>query len=120
MFPPSEGFRFMFVTFPPDSMRLSPDEIDVDQMTQELAEKLPSNEGDSDMDPEGYEGNHRTDTVDMGVVLTGEVELRLDKGVVTLRQGDCIVQGGARHAWNNRSNEPCVVAFVLVGGERKP
>jgi hypothetical protein len=120
MFPPSEGFRFMFVTFPPDSMRLGPDEIDLGQMNRELAEKLPSNEGDADMDPESYEGNHRTNTVDMGVVLSGEVEVQLDEGVVTLHRGDCIVQGGARHAWNNRTSEACVVAFVLVGGERTP
>ena len=118
-FPLAEGFRFMWVTFPPESMRLAPDQIDVEQMAQELAEKLPNTEGASDMDPEGYEGNHRTNTVDMGVVITGEVELRVDDDVVTLRQGDCIVQGGARHAWNNRTNEPCVVAFVIVGGERK-
>ena len=118
-FPLSEGFRFMWVTFPPDTMRLPPDQIDVEQMSRELAEKLPNTEGTSDMDPEGYEGNHRTDTVDMGVVISGEVELRVDDDVVTLRQGDCIVQGGARHAWNNRTNEPCVVAFVIVGGERK-
>jgi quercetin dioxygenase-like cupin family protein len=118
MFPPSEGFRFTFVTFPPDSVRLSPEEIDVEQMNRELAEKLPATEGDSHVDPESYEGNHRTDTVDMGVVLTGEVDLRVDDGVVTLRQGDCIVQGGARHAWNNHTSEPCVVAFVIVGGKR--
>jgi hypothetical protein len=119
MFPPTEGFRFMFVTFPPDSERLSPEEIDFDQMAREMAEKLPSNTGTSDSDPNGYDGNHRTDTVDMGVVLTGQVDLRTDDAVVTLRQGDCIVQGGARHAWNNPTSEPCVVAFVLVGGTRQ-
>jgi hypothetical protein len=118
-FPPAEGFRFMFVTFPPDSMRLSPDEIDIERMKEELAAKMPRTEGDADVDPESYDGNHRSDTVDMGVVLSGQVELRVDDGVVILQPGDCIVQGGARHAWNNRTSEPCVVAFVLVGGERQ-
>ena len=120
MFPPPAGFRFMFVTFPPDSMHIAPEDIDVEQMTRELAERLPNNPGDSDMDPNGYEGNHRTNTVDMGVVLSGQVDLKVDDGVVTLRQGDCIIQGGARHAWYNPTDEPCVVAFVIVGGDRRP
>jgi mannose-6-phosphate isomerase-like protein (cupin superfamily) len=118
MFPSGEGFRVMFMTYPPDSMRLRPAEIDVDALNREIAEKLARNKGDADVDPDRYEGNHRTNTVDVGVVLSGEVELRLDSGVVTLRQGDCLIQGGARHAWHNRTDEPCVVAFVLVGGER--
>lgn len=118
MFPSGEGFRVMFMTFPPDSVRLGPAEIDVDALNQEIAEKLARNKGDADVDPDRFEGNHRTDTVDIGVVLSGEVELELDTGVVTLHQGDCLIQGGARHAWHNRTDQPCVVAFVLIAGDR--
>ncbi len=39
---------------------------------------------------------------------------------VTLRAGDVVVQCGTNHAWSNRSDAPCVVAFVLIDGEFEP
>ena len=44
----------------------------------------------------------------------------LDDVDVTLRAGDVVVQCGTNHAWSNRSNAPCVVAFVLIDGEFEP
>jgi mannose-6-phosphate isomerase-like protein (cupin superfamily) len=45
--------------------------------------------------------------------------LELDDGnIVHLRQGDCIVQNGTRHRWRNPGSEPCLMAFVSVGGKR--
>jgi len=45
-------------------------------------------------------GMHTTDSVDYGVVISGEITLELDDGAtVRLKQGDCVVQNGARHAW---------------------
>jgi len=38
----------------------------------------------------------------------------LDDQVVTQRAGDVLVQRGTIHNWINRSNAPCVVAFVLI------
>src|SRR5882757_9987171 len=59
--------------------------------------------------------NHRTDSIDYAVVLSGEIDMELDEGrVVTLRAGDVLVQRGTIHNWVNRSNAPCVVAFVLI------
>jgi quercetin dioxygenase-like cupin family protein len=64
---------------------------------------------------------HRSDTVDFGVVLSGEVWLEVEGGAETLlRAGDTVVQCGARHAWHNRSAEPCVMAFAIVGAEPAP
>jgi mannose-6-phosphate isomerase-like protein (cupin superfamily) len=58
---------------------------------------------------------HKTHTVDYGVVLQGEVRLLLDEDeIVTLHQGDLLVQQGTVHAWSNRGTEPCVIAFILV------
>ncbi len=37
-----------------------------------------------------------------------------DDQVVTLRAGDVLVQRGTVHNWVNRSNAPCVVAFVPI------
>lgn len=59
--------------------------------------------------------NHRTDSIDYAVVLSGEIDMELDDNrVVTLRAGDVLVQRGTIHNWVNRSNAPCVVAFVLI------
>lgn len=68
-------------------------------------------------DPET--GMHSTDSVDIAFVLDGEIGLEQDDGEeVLLRRGDVLVQNGARHAWRNRSDAPCVVAFVVAGARR--
>jgi quercetin dioxygenase-like cupin family protein len=60
---------------------------------------------------------HRTESVDYGIVLDGEVVLVLDDGAETiLRPGDVVVQRGASHRWENRSGEPARMAFILVDG----
>jgi quercetin dioxygenase-like cupin family protein len=58
--------------------------------------------------------NHRTETIDYAVVLSGEIEMELDGSVVRLRQGDTLVQQNTMHNWVNRGTGPCVIAFVLV------
>ena len=61
---------------------------------------------------------HRTLSIDYGVVLTGEIVLRLDNGdEKTVRPGEFIIQGGANHQWINRTNETCRTMFVTVGAE---
>ena len=61
--------------------------------------------------------NHRTDSIDYAVVLTGEIDMELDDGVsVHLRAGDVLVQRGTIHNWINRGSEPCAIAFVLIDG----
>lgn len=67
--------------------------------------------------PEGRQSPvHRTESVDYGIVLEGEIVLILDDSEVTLRAGDVVVQRGTDHAWANRTDTVCRVAFVLVGG----
>ncbi|MCW2844466.1 MAG: DNA-binding transcriptional repressor PuuR [Nocardioides sp.] len=63
---------------------------------------------------------HRTASVDYGIVLEGEVTLVLDDSEVTLTAGDVVVQRGTDHAWANRGDAVCKVAFVLVDGEFAP
>jgi len=64
-------------------------------------------------------GMHTTDTIDYIVIISGEVVLELDDGAeVLLKQGDCVVQNGTRHAWRNRSSEPCIAAGVMIGAKR--
>jgi mannose-6-phosphate isomerase-like protein (cupin superfamily) len=63
---------------------------------------------------------HRTETVDYGLVLDGEITLVLDKEEVLMRKGDFIVERGTNHAWANRSGKPCRMLFVLIDGEFDP
>lgn len=60
---------------------------------------------------------HRTESIDYGIVLEGEIVLILDDSEVTAHAGDIIVQRGTDHAWANRSDRIARVAFVLVDGE---
>ena len=38
----------------------------------------------------------------------------MDEGETRLEAGDCLVQRGTNHAWSNRSDQPCLVVFILV------
>jgi quercetin dioxygenase-like cupin family protein len=69
-----------------------------------------------DMVPGGVSPFHRSSSIDYGIVLSGEVELELDDGVVTTAMaGDIIVQRGTIHLWRNPSAaETCRIAFVLI------
>jgi quercetin dioxygenase-like cupin family protein len=58
--------------------------------------------------------NHRTDSIDYAVVVSGELDMELDNSVVHLKAGDVLVQRGTIHNWVNRGTEPCVIAFVLI------
>ena len=46
--------------------------------------------------------NHRTNSIDYAVVLSGEIDMELDDQLVTLRAGDVLVQRGTIHNWVNR------------------
>ncbi|HTV44015.1 MAG TPA: cupin domain-containing protein [Stellaceae bacterium] len=58
--------------------------------------------------------NHRTDSIDYAVVMSGEIDMELDGSSVHLKAGDVLVQRGTIHNWVNRGTEPCVIAFVLI------
>jgi mannose-6-phosphate isomerase-like protein (cupin superfamily) len=121
-FPPKNGFRFGMFTLPPATSasaqppataRQAPTPAELQEAEQKLPGLLEAMEAD-------HPGMHTTDTVDFDVVVSGEVLLELDDGAeVVLKAGDCVIQNGTRHAWHNRSNERCVIAFSLVGANRK-
>ena len=63
---------------------------------------------------------HRTETIDYGIVIAGEITLVLDRGKTLLKEGDVVIQRGTNHAWANRSGRPCRMLFILVDGEFDP
>ena len=68
-----------------------------------------------DMLPGKESPMHRTNSVDYGIILKGEIELELDDGAKrTVREGGIIIQRGTNHLWRNTTNQPCRIAFILI------
>ena len=87
--------------------------LDIEAGLRELQAKLPGMLETNEYDQPGM---HTTDTVDMEIVISGEIVLELDDGVeTTLRPGDVNIQNGTRHRWHNRGSEPAVLAVAMVG-----
>src|SRR3954467_5307886 len=59
----------------------------------------------------------KTRTLDYCLVLEGEITLVLETQEVQLKAGDTIVQRGTNHAWSNRSDAPCRIAFSQHDGK---
>ena len=68
-----------------------------------------------DMLPGKESPMHRTNSIDYGIILKGEIELELDDGAKrTVREGGIIIQRGTNHLWRNTTNQPCRIAFILI------
>ena len=66
-----------------------------------------------------HPGMHTTDTIDVSMVLSGELWMEIDDGVIThLRPNDVVVQNGTRHRWLNRTETPTRVLTLNVGATR--
>jgi mannose-6-phosphate isomerase-like protein (cupin superfamily) len=117
-FPGPGGTLFRLISYPPKRPEgyKPPPGVTFESALQELSDKVPGMGNHFDRSAPGM---HTTDTIDYGVVVRGEMTLELDDGkVIHLRQGDCIVQNGTRHRWRNPLPEPCLMAYVSVGGKR--
>jgi hypothetical protein len=107
-FPAVGGWRYGVVVLPPrfdprDAAAPPPDEAAL---------------GDPAVHTDAEPGMHWTETIDLEVVIRGEVVLELDDGAEkVLRTGDVIVQNGTRHRWLNRTDEPAVFVAFIVGAE---
>jgi quercetin dioxygenase-like cupin family protein len=70
-----------------------------------------------DLPPGQQREMHRTDTLDYGIVLAGQVYLVLETEETLLRAGDVVVQRGTYHAWHNRSDRTARLAFINLKGQ---
>lgn len=64
-----------------------------------------------------HPGFHATDTIDYAICLEGEIWAVLDEEETLMRAGDVLIQRGTYHAWSNRSDGPCRMAFILIDAE---
>lgn len=112
MFPPERGFRMFITEIQPDAV-VRAAEFDPAEFERRVREVFP---GLMDSHEPDKPGMHATQTVDIGIILSGEIWLKLDDGEeILLREGDVSIQNGNRHAWRNRSEASCRIAWTLVG-----
>ena len=106
--PPRHGTVCRVVTFPPDDTfkgKVGSAEV----VAFFRATGSPGASTYSATVPHPY--MQKTRTLDLCLVLEGEVTLVLDTEEVHLKAGDSVIQRGTNHAWSNRSSRPCVVAI---------
>ena len=105
--PPANGTVFRVIDYPPDTVRFA--NIDREAAFRDMgAAHAMVKEGAR------HPGMHKTSTLDYAVILSGEIYAVMDEGEVLLKPGDCLIQRGTSHAWSNRSDEACRIAFVLI------
>lgn len=115
--PPPQGTRIRFVDIPPDSAEfLAQGAARMHDAFAQIGDVAASTVKAGSPHPL----MHRTESVDYGVVIEGELTLVLDDSEVQLRPGSVVVQRGTNHAWANRSGRPCRMLFVLVDGRYEP
>ena len=112
--PPAQGSVFRCVEFMPEDPEV------MAQLSSEdgAAAFAEMGAGDNVVRGGRHPWMHRTDSVDYGIVLNGEIWMLMDneKNDVLLKAGDVVVQRGTNHAWANRGTEPCTIMFVLIDG----
>ncbi len=112
LFPSVGGYRLCVVTLNP-GMASKQFAISRDGALDEAKALLPDVLDQVDVNDPGM---HTTETVDLNIILSGELFLELDDGAeLRARSGDIIVQRGTRHRWHNRSCEPVQIATVMIG-----
>lgn len=115
--PPSGGTRIRFVDIPPDTEEfLAQGAARMHDAFTQIGDASASTVQSHSPHPL----MHRTESVDYGVVIAGELTLILDNSEVQLRPGSVVVQRGTNHAWANRSTQVCRMLFVLVSGQYEP
>lgn len=109
--PPKHGSVFRCVEFLPEDPEVMA-KLDGKSAFAEMGA------GDNIVQNARHPWMHRTDSLDYGIVISGEITMMMDDESedVLLKAGDMVVQRGTNHAWANRGTEPCVIAFVLIDG----
>ena len=116
--PPKHGTRIRFVDLPPESA----DDTDATRNVnaKALFEEVNNIDGLTTRPDSPHPLMHRTEAVDYGIVIEGELTLVLDDSEVALKPGSVVIQRGTNHAWANRSGKVCRMLFIQIDGEYAP
>jgi oxalate decarboxylase/phosphoglucose isomerase-like protein (cupin superfamily) len=117
LFGPKGAVRVDVQSLPPETGNPAPD-------LGPIIAKLDLGTGHNITPGKSGGGMHRTDSIDLVVVISGEGEMSYpdedgELKEIHLKVGDFIVQNGNFHEWRNRSGAPFVVLIVTLGAERK-
>jgi hypothetical protein len=112
--PPANGSVFRVVEYPPDKERFAA--MNVQDWGADAAQQGYKRDAGNAR----HAGFHKTDTIDYAIVIEGEIYALMDEGEKLMKQGDVLIQRGTSHAWSNRSDKPCRVAFVLIDAKPVP
>jgi len=104
--PPRHGTVIRVIQFPPEGESVR--KLDADGARAVFA-AIGSDKASTFRPGGPHPLMHRTESVDYGIVLEGEITLVLDDSEVVVRAGEIVVQRGTNHA--------CRVAFILIDGQ---
>ena len=113
--PPKNGTRIRVLDIPPEDERIAT--ITPEEAQAHFAEVGAGGASSHSADGSRHAFMHRTQTVDYGIVLEGELTLIVDTGETIVRAGDIVIQRGTNHGWANRSGKNCRIAFILIDGQ---
>jgi uncharacterized cupin superfamily protein len=118
--PPRSGTRIRVLDIPPEDASI--EDISPAVAAAHFAEVGAAGASSHTATGSRHAFMHRTETIDYGIVLEGEVTLIMDEGETVVRAGDIVIQRGTNHGWANRSGSHCRIAFILIDGryERVP
>jgi len=109
LIPPTAGSVLNVFTFPPDATwQGKVGEKEVKAYFQSVGAPNASTYSKNAKHP--Y--MQKTRTLDLCIMLEGELTLVLDTQEVTMKQGEFIINRGGNHAWSNRSGKPATVAIA--------
>jgi hypothetical protein len=110
--PPPGGTRARIIDFPPDSLAADATRDDIRNHFEAMGGHGIMDESDAP-----HKLMHRTQSVDIAIVLEGEIYCIVDEGESLAKAGDVIVQCGTNHAWSNRTDKICRMAFFMIDGK---
>jgi len=113
--PPKNGTRIRVLEVPPEDASVA--QLTPEQARAHFAEVGAAEAASHKGSDSKHAFMHRTETIDYGIVLEGEITLILDEGETVVRAGDIVIQRGTNHGWANRGSVPCRIAFILIDGK---
>jgi hypothetical protein len=116
--PVANGTNFRIVEFPPETDYINKvSAADAQKAFGDLGAGHALQGGGQAPGGKRHPFMHKTKTLDYAIILSGECYLVLDDSEVLMKAGDVCVQRSTSHAWSNRSDKPCKIAFILIDGD---
>lgn len=108
--PPSGGAIFRVVTFTKAMNQITPEQA-VDMHKSLNSTHVPTI---AEVQAAKHPTMHKTKSLDYMILLSGRLWILSEQRDVLLEPGDYVIQKGAMHGWRVESDEPAVLACVLI------